>query len=192
MPNLDDLLISLGNAVLPSFIQLIMALMALVGMVIIWSSIAGLYLALQEDYRRPSRENRPMVLLTRGVIGGLMTIPSVVFWRAGDMLLGGGASTQTTILAYIEGSAPTGYCDNFVRAITLTFMAVGAIAIFNAFMAFDDRAKGFNQNGVRVGLGYLIGGIGCFFITDVVAIVAATIGIDTGFPQICTALGSPP
>lgn len=189
--NLDSILLRLGDAALPSFIQLIMALMAFVGMLVIFSSMSNLYMVLQEDFRRPSRDNRPLSLMVRCIIGGLMTIPAVVLWRAADAALGGGASTEAAVLAYINGAVEMGYCDRFVRVVNLLFMAVGIIGVFNAFLNFDDKAKGFNPNGVRSGVVYLLGGLACFYIVDVVRIVANTLGVDAGVPQLCAALGSP-
>lgn len=191
MPNLDELLIRFGSAVLPSFIQLVLAITALVGMWVIVAALMNLYQMLQEDYRRPSRENRPLSIFVRCLLGGLMTVPSVVFWRAGDAFLRGASTTNNTVLAYIGEAAPTGYCDRFVMVLHLTFIAVGCLGIYWAFINAVDKVNGFNPNGTRVAVPYFFGGIACIFVVDVVQVIGNTMGIDVGYPQICTALGSP-
>lgn len=192
MPNLDQLLISFGNEALPSFIRMMMALMALVGMVVIWSAMQGGYDYVSNQQGQRGDGNRGLsTFLIRGMIGGLMTVPAIVLWRAADVLLGGATSTQTNVLAYISGNVETGYCDNFVRVITLMFMAVGIVAIFYAAVSIDDKVKGFNPQGVRSAIPYFIGGIGCFFIQDIVVLVSNTAGVATGFPELCKVLGSP-
>lgn len=191
MPDLDDLLISFGTEALPAFIQMMMALMALAGMFLIWSALHGAYQHVSDGRMQKGQDRGLVTFLVRGMIGGLMTVPSVVLWRAADVFLGGASTTETSVLAYISGSAPSGYCDNFVRVIVLMFMAVGVTAIFYAMVSFDDKAKGFNPNGVRIGIPYMLGGIGCFFIQDIVQLASNTMGVATGFPQLCAALGSP-
>lgn len=191
MPDLDTLLVTFGTSVLPAFIQLVMALMALVGMFIIWDALQKLY-SYANDYQRGApggKHDGPLTFFIRGIIGGLMTIPSVVMWRGADLFLGGGDTTETSVLAYISGDDVTTYCDNFVRAIVLTFIAVGVSALFYGFVCLDDKARGFNPQGGRSAIVFFIGGFVCIFIQDIVAVVAATTGVSVGFPELCTALG---
>jgi hypothetical protein len=191
MPDLLQLLVTLGTAVLPLLIQLMLSICALVGMISIAHALLDFYRMLQEDYRRPSRENRPLSILARCIIGGLMTIPSVVLWRASDVFVRGAATTNNTVLAYIGEAPPTGYCDRFVMVLHLTFVFVGCLSIYIAAINAIDKVTGFNPNGGRAALRYFFGGLLCVVIVDVVEIAANTIGIDLGFPQICVALGSP-
>jgi hypothetical protein len=127
--------------------------------------------------------------MMRILLGGIMVTPSVTLWRAADAFLQGGGTTESDILAYISGTTGTTYCERFADAITLTFMLVGLIGMYMAYRNADDQARGFNQNGYRQALPYFFGGLACFFINDIAAVIGATTGFEVGFDALCSALG---
>lgn len=188
MPDLDKILLTLGSELLPSSIQLAMLLFALVGSVMIAMSLISIYYILERGpFNRQSGEtvNGPLI---RILLGGLMVVPSVTLWRAADAFLQGGGTTESDILAYISGSAGTSsYCTRFGDVIQLLFMLVGLIAIYMAYRNADDQARGFSMNGYRIAIPYFFGGLACFFINDITAVIGATLGIEMGFDHLCAA-----
>lgn len=191
MPNLQTLLTEMGAAILPNGIEFLMVLISLVGMWTIASAMMGAY-KLALDGRQGGRGEVSLGGLgLRMLIGAAMTLPSVLFWRAGDAFLNGGGSTYSTVLAYVGGVPETGYCDKFTAVITLAFFLVGLVAVFVGFQNWDDQARGLNPRGLRQAVWWFAGGVGCIFITDIVDITANTLKVDTGFAQVCEQLGSP-
>lgn len=191
MPNLQTLLMEMLSAILPNGIELVMVLIALVGMFVIASAMMNAYrLALDG----PTGRGGDMTLggiIMRLLIGAAMTMPSVLFWRAADAFVSGGGATYSTVLAYVGGVPETGYCDQFVAVVTLSFFLVGLVALFVGFQNWDDQARGLNPRGFRQALPWFFGALGCIFITDLIEITGNTLGIDTGFEQVCQQLGSP-
>ena len=188
MPDLDELLITLTNDLLPSGIQFTLLLMALVGSFAIASSLVGLYNNISADGYSRGQLLSNSGLMLRMLLGGLMVTPSVTLWRAADAFLQGGATTETDILAYISGpdGTPT-YCDRFGDAVHLSFMVVGVIGLFLAWRAADDQARGLTQTGYRSAILYGLGGLCCVFISTVMAAIGATLGFDVGFDALCAA-----
>lgn len=189
MPDFDDVILNLVSDILPTGIQLGLLLIAFIGMWIIGSAMLDMYSVMQDDYRRRDAQKRAGSMLVRCLIGGLMTVPAVVLWRVADGLMGGGGVTETALLSYSGGTYGAGYCDKFKAGVVMTFMLSGVIALLVGFVAIDDQARGINQTGARSGLLYIIGGVVCFFILDVIEMLANTTGFDLGFESLCTALG---
>lgn len=190
MPNLDTLLIEMGSAILPNGIKLAMLIIATIGMFIVASGLYSLYeLALHGGSRQ--RQGSAGGSMMRMLLGGAMTLPSVMFWRAADALVMGGGATAAAVLAYVDGVPDTGYCDKFTAVITLAFMFFGIVALYIAFRNADDQARGLDPMGLRKAVMWAIGGFGCIFISDIIVWTANTIGVETGFDQICLQLGSP-
>lgn len=188
MPDLDEILITLSNELLPSGIQFTLLLFALVGSYMIAFSLVNIYQIIgRGPYDKQTGESvgGPMI---RILLGGLMVTPSVTLWRAADAFLQGGGTTESDILAYISGSGGTpSYCERFSDAIQLAFMLVGLIGIYMAYRNADDQARGFNPNGYRTAVPYFLGGLACFFVNDIIGVVGATLGIDVGFDALCAA-----
>ena len=191
MPNLQELLMELGKAILPSGIELVMILISVVGMLIFANAMYGTYQLALNGPRRASGNTGFGGQAVRMLIGAAMTMPSVMFWRAADAYLAGGTTTYSTVLSYVSGIPETGYCDQFKGVVTQAFFAVGLVALFVFFMNVDDQARGMNPRGLRQGIPWLVGAIGCMFISDIVDIASNTLDIDTGFDKVCIQLGSP-
>lgn len=188
MPDLDEILITLATDLLPSGIQFTLLLFAVVGSYMIAFSLINIYQIVgagRYDKQTGESVSGPMI---RILLGGLMVTPSVTLWRAADAFLQGGGTTQSDILSYISGPAGTpGYCERFADAIQLAFMLVGLIGLYMAYRNADDQARGFNPNGYRTAVPYFLGGLACFFINDVIAVIGATLGMNVGFDALCAA-----
>lgn len=190
MPDLDEILITLSNELLPSGIQFTLLLFALVGSYMIALSLVKIYYIVDgsQQYVSNSSEGTVGGNMIRILLGALMVTPSVTLWRAADAFLQGGGTTESDILAYISGPGGTpSYCERFSDAIQLAFMLVGLIGIYMAYRNADDQARGFNPNGYRTAVPYFLGGLACFFVNDIIGVVGATLGIDVGFDALCAA-----
>lgn len=189
MPSIDTIMVTLINQIFPSTIQFIMVLTALMGTVVVLLAFMSIYKMISEDEMRTPEGATIGGSLVRVLIGGLMVVPAVVLWQAADALIAGGTVTQTSVMAYVAGTAPTTTCARFASAVQLMFLVVGLIAIYMAYRSADDQARGFNPNGYRIAVPYLLGGLGCFFIEDIMVILGNTFSLNVGFPQLCIALG---
>lgn len=189
MPDLDEILITLSNELLPSGIQFTLLLFALVGSYMIAFSLVRVYYIIDgKDYTSREQQGTVGGNMVRILLGGLMVTPSVTLWRAADAFLQGGGTTESDILAYISGPGGTpSYCERFSDAIQLAFMLVGLIGIYMAYRNADDQARGFNSNGYRTAVPYFLGGLACFFVNDIIGVVGATLGIEVGFDALCAA-----
>ena len=188
MPNLDEILVTLSNELLPSGIQFILFLMAVVGSFMVAFSLVKIYQILSlGPYDKQAGETFGGPLI-RILLGALMVTPSVTLWSAADAFLQGGGTTESDILAYISGpSGIPSYCERFANAVQLVFMLVGLIGIYMAYRSADDQARGFSPNGYRTAVPYALGGLACFFVDDIIAVVGVTLGIDVGFDALCAA-----
>ncbi len=189
MPNIDTIMVTLINEILPSGIQFVMALIALAGLLVILFTLINLYNMISENRMQTADGTTVSGSMVRLFVGGMMVIPSVILWRAADMFISGGSVTEASVLAYVSGTPPTTTCDRFASAVQLMFLLVGLIALYFAFRNADDQARGFNRNGYRTAVPYALGGIACIFVEDIVSILGTTFSLDVGFTQLCTALG---
>ena len=190
MESLDTIMVTLIEELMPSAAQFVMVLTALMGTVIVLWAFNDLYRTISEDRMRMADGPSIGGSMTRIVIGGLMVVPSAVLWRSADLFLDGATATETSVLAYISGGAPTGTCERFGGAIQLMFFVVGLIALYFAYRNADDQARGFNRNGYRTAVPYALGGLGCIFIEDIFVILGNIFEIDgLGMDQLCTVLG---
>jgi hypothetical protein len=122
-------------------------------------------------------------------IGSAAALGAVVFYRmAGTFSL---ADDQTTsnVLDYAQNRSITGtYCQQFQYSVTLIWMIIGTVALFNAA-----RTAYRKSNGEMITWGqpiaYLIGGIMCYFVNGITAMVANTIGLEVGLDNMCKAFG---
>jgi hypothetical protein len=187
MIDLEEILTNLGVSILPNFIQLVWVLLAFVGMLVIGSALYAWYRIVTDGPEPGGTTGNGVVV--RLFLGGLMVIPSITLWRFAEVFMGGGGETESTLLSYVSETGTIAGCDNFGRAITLGFMTMGAVAIFKAFQVADDVAKGFSRDGYRRAVMFAIGGLGCFFIQDLMSVVGAELGYDVGFDALCVAIG---
>lgn len=185
--NFNDIVSRFGTDFFPNLIQLVFVLMALVGLIIVYRTILDLYKITLDGTTELGKTGTSTVISF--LIAGLMMVPSVVLWRSAELFLGSGSVTNNSLTAYTNGAPITTTCDNMGRLLILFFMAAGIIAIFNGLRRWHDAATGFEREGYRTGTGYIIGGILCFFIGDVVEIIGNTIGLDIGIENVCAQLG---
>lgn len=186
--SIDDIMVRLIEEVFPSAAQFMMVLIALMGVVIAFMACTDLYRMISEDQNRTADGATVSGTLTRFVIGGLMVVPSAVLWRAADVFIGESTVTETNILAYMSAT-PTETCERFGAAINLMFLVVGLFAFYFAYRNADDKARGFNREGLRTAVPYAIGGLACIFIEDIFSILSEQFGFDAGLSNLCSAFG---
>lgn len=184
--NFDTIITKLGAEILPSAIQLVWLLLALSGLITIGFAILNLY-NIAMDGQQPNGPTGGGAVV-RMLLGAMMVVPSVTLWSLASALLNSGTQTNVDLLSYINGTAGSTSCANFARAIHLGFVLTGAIGIYRSFRLADDAAKGFQRDGYRPALTFLIGGIGCIFINDLMLVVGNQLGVSIGFEPICLAV----
>lgn len=190
MPDLDDLLIGLSNEILPSLIQFTFLLMATIGVTMIAANLVWMYQMLRDERGMTSTGLTAGKAMWRMFFAALLVTPSVTLWRTADAFLQGGDVTESKVLAYITDGVDTSaaYCNQFSDAVTLAFIFVGVIGIYVAYQAIDDYWSGFRRDGIRVGIVFFAGSIGCIFINDVALAIGNTVGYDLGFEAVCSNL----
>ena len=133
---------------------------------------------------------RKEMILPAYALAGALIVPGVVLWKSAGTFVLGGRKTYD-MFAYLQSAPAAGYCENATNALTAFFMLLGAISILiaaqNAYgqVGGDSHSRSSGRTWT-----YFIGGVLLFFVNDVAAIVAATVKLPVGLPQVCAALSA--
>ncbi len=184
MPDLIELFNKLA-VVLPSATTLVYTFIGLAGLTIGILALADAYQhAIGEvSPRLPSKGSIPFRLL----LAGAMVVSPLLLWRAANTFVLGGNRTYD-MFSYVEAGENTPYCDLFHQSLTYFFMFIGSIAIATAAVQANGIATGRNNKSAFGPVVFFIGGVLCFFIDDVGAIIGNTVGMDITLENICANL----
>ncbi|NSX94430.1 hypothetical protein [Agrobacterium tumefaciens] len=122
-------------------------------------------------------------------IGSAAALGAVVFYRMAGTFSLADDPTTSNVLDFAQQRSITGtYCQQFQYSVTLIWMIIGTVALFNAA-----RTAYRKSNGEMIPWGqpiaYLIGGIMCYFVNGITAMVANSIGLEVGLDNMCKAFG---
>ena len=190
-PALDEVLIRL-TSVFPFAIEFILAVMALGGLLLIVAGLIGLYGAATDRGRGQMygvAMRIPWASLGQILLGGALAVPLPVMWDVAGTFVAGGEETYN-ILSYLPPADDDPYCEAIANGLTLFLMTLGLIAIGWSAVLANDRITSGRQGTTGMTLIYFFGGMACFFITSVAAVLSATFGIEIGFEQVCAVLGT--
>lgn len=191
VPSLDEMLIRLTR-VLPFGIEFILALMALGGIALVGAGMIGIYTHVSDRGRGQTygRSLTPWAGLGQILLGGALTVPLVIMWDVAGTFVAGGAATYN-ILSYLPPDGTKPWCEQIASGVVLFFMILGLIAIgWAAYIANERIVLGYQNGSSAKALTFFFGGLACFFIVDIAAVISETIGLDIGFEQVCMILGS--
>lgn len=191
IPSLDTALVNLTN-VFPYYLEFILALMALGGLL---SVASGLVMG----YRQVSAGSRgqnygegtptPWKALLLIILGGAMSVPLVIMWDAAGTFVLGGTETYN-ILSYLPPPDTSPWCDRVKAAIILFFMCMGITGVGWSFMLVRDRILHQRQGGSLRAIVFFLGGLTCFFILDAAELVSNSIGLNISLDNVCTIMGT--
>ncbi|MCQ8897817.1 hypothetical protein NQT62_15380, partial [Limnobacter humi] len=98
-------------------------------------------------------------------------------------------ATTSNVLDYAQSGSITGtYCQQFQYSVTLIWMIIGTVALFNAARSAYRKSNG-EMVPWSTPVYYLIGGIMCYFVNGITAMIANTIGLEVGLDNMCKAFG---
>lgn len=122
-------------------------------------------------------------------IGSAAALGAVVFYRMAGTFSLADDPTTSNVLDFAQQRSITGtYCQQFQYSVTLIWMIIGTVALFNAA-----RTAYRKSNGEMIPWGqpvaYLIGGIMCYFVNGITSMVANSIGLEVGLDNMCKAFG---
>jgi hypothetical protein len=122
-------------------------------------------------------------------LGSAAAMGAVIFYRlAGTFSLAEDATTSN-VLDYAQSGSITGtYCQQFQYSVTLIWMIIGTVALFNAARSAYRKSNG-EMVPWSTPVYYLIGGIMCYFVNGITAMAANTIGLEVGLDNMCKAFG---
>jgi len=122
-------------------------------------------------------------------LGSAAAMGAVIFYRlAGTFSLAEDATTSN-VLDYAQSGSITGtYCQQFQYSVTLIWMIIGTVALFNAARSAYRKSNG-EMMPWSTPVYYLIGGIMCYFVNGITAMIANTIGLEVGLDNMCKAFG---
>ncbi|MCA1869567.1 hypothetical protein HW571_28560 [Agrobacterium genomosp. 3] len=122
-------------------------------------------------------------------LGSAAAMGAVIFYRlAGTFSLAEDATTSN-VLDYAQSGSITGtYCQQFQYSVTLIWMIIGTVALFNAARSAYRKSNG-EMVPWSTPVYYLIGGIMCYFVNGITAMIANTIGLEVGLDNMCKAFG---
>ena len=192
IPTLDTALVRLTN-VFPYYLEFILALMALGGLLCVASGLIMGYRQASAGGRGQSYgDGTPTPWKSIGLIllGGTLSVPLVLMWDvAGTFVLGG--SETYNILSYLPPPNTSPWCDRVKAAVILFFMCMGITAIGWAGVLANERIGSTNAQGVTLKIiGFGLGGLACFFVTDVATLLSNTFGMNVSLDNVCSIMGS--
>ncbi|GAA5544271.1 MULTISPECIES: hypothetical protein [Hyphomicrobiales] len=127
--------------------------------------------------------------LMKLAIGSAAAVGAVIFYQIGGTFSLGQNETTRNVLDYAQNGSISGtYCQQFHYSVTIIWMLIGTVALFNAA-----RTAYRKSNGEMITWGqpilYLLGGIMCYFVNDITSMAANTIGLQVGLDNLCKAFG---
>lgn len=122
-------------------------------------------------------------------LGSAAAMGAVIFYRlAGTFSLAEDTTTSNVLDFAQNGSVSGTYCQQFQYSVTLIWMVIGTVAIFNAARSAYKKSNG-EMVPWSTPVAYLIGGIMCYFVNGITAMIANTIGLEVGLDNLCKAFG---
>lgn len=191
VPTLNEMLLRLTQ-VLPFGIEFILALMALGGIILVASGMISIYNHVSDRGRGQTygRNMTPWAGLGQILLGGALTVPLVIMWDVAGTFVAGGPATHN-ILSYLPPDGTKPWCEQITSGIVLFFMILGLIAVsWSAYTANERIVVGHQNGSTAKALTFFFGGLACFFIVDVAAVISKTIGLKIGFEQVCAIMGT--
>lgn len=139
------------------------------------------------DHRFSTRNATLTGFLSKMAIGGGAAVGAVLFYQMGTTFAVSGDPTTSSVLDFARKQSISGtYCEQFRYSITLIWMIIGTVALFNAFTTWTRKSNG-EMIPARTPILYLVGGVLCYFVNGVTAMAAKTIGLDVGLENMCRA-----
>ncbi|MCC0018448.1 hypothetical protein [Mesorhizobium denitrificans] len=122
-------------------------------------------------------------------IGSAAAIGAIIFYQiAGTFSVGTDATAKNVLDFAQNGSISGSYCEQFRYSVTLIWMIIGTVALFNAA-----RTAYRKSNGEMITWGqpilYLLAGVGCYFVNAITMMGANTTGLNMGIENMCKAFG---
>lgn len=190
-PTLDEALIRLTQ-IMPFAIEFLLALMALSGIVLVGMGLFSVHAQVTDRGRGQmyGRMGTPWSGLFQILLGGALSVPLVIMWDvAGTFVVGGNATYN--ILSYLPPATGKPVCEQMTSGVVLFFMILGLIAVgWSAIVANERIVAGYQPGRTMTALTYFFGGLACFFVLDIAAMISATLGVEIGFKQVCAIVGS--
>jgi len=188
MTDLSEIIINIFsfNAILFSILILSITLF---GVIVGGMGLIEGYQYTTGNTRFSTRQSSFSGALMKMAIGSAAAIGAVVFYQMSGTFSLGQDSTTKNVLDYTQTGTLTGtYCEKFHYSVTLIWMIIGTVALFNAA-----RSAYRKSNGEMITWGspfaYLIAGIMCYSVNGLTAMVAKTIGLEVGIDNLCRAFG---
>lgn len=188
MTDLTEIIISLfkANSVLLSIMILSITLFGVI--------VGGM--GLLEGYQYTSGNSRFSTrsatftgAIMKLALGSAAAMGAVVFYRMAGTFSLADDPTTSNVLDYAQSGSITGtYCQQFQYSVTLIWMIIGTVALFNAARSAYRKSNG-EMVPWSTPIYYLIGGIMCYFVNGITAMVANTIGLEVGLENMCKAFG---
>jgi len=122
-------------------------------------------------------------------LGSAAALGAVVFYRMAGTFSLADDPTTSNVLDFAQSGSITGtYCQQFQYSVTLIWMIIGTVALFNAARSAYRKSNG-EMVPWSTPVYYLIGGIMCYFVNGITAMLAKTIGLEVGLDNMCRAFG---
>lgn len=190
VPTLDEALIRLTQ-VMPFGIEFLLALMSLAGIILVGMGLFSVHGQVTDRGRGQTygRTGTPWSGLFQILLGGALSVPLIIMWDvAGTFVVGGDATYN--ILSYLPPDTSQPVCEQITSGVVLFFMILGLVAVgWSAIIANERIVGGYQQGSTMKALTYFFGGLACFFVLDIAALISATVGFEVGFDQVCAIVG---
>lgn len=165
----------------PAIQALFLAATTLIGVVLIGTALMNMVEMSAATSWAGNQTPRVKGVLSQLIIGGVLCSSAVWMYIAGNTFVG--QSVNTSAMLY-GGNASTN-CDKAEYAIFFFFALVGQIAFAKGWYTLN---RYFNQSapdGFWMGCWFIVGGVACYFLTDVGEIMAEWFGLTLSTAAFC-------
>jgi uncharacterized membrane protein YbhN (UPF0104 family) len=192
IPNLDTALVRL-TSIFPYYIEFILALLAVGGLIAVVNGGVMMWQAATQGGHGQSYgqgAKTPWKALLLMFVGGLMSVPLVLMWDVAGTFVLGGDETHN-MLSYLPAPSTSPWCDRVKAGVILFFMCIGITAFAWMFLIIYERVTQFQTQGMMLKIvGFGLGGVACFFVTDVAVLLSNSIGMDVSLDNVCSIMGA--
>lgn len=123
------------------------------------------------------------------VLGSAAAVGAVLFYQMAGTFAVADDPTTANVLNYAQQRSISGtYCQQFHYSVTLIWMIIGTVALFNAFRTAYQKSNG-ETISWGTPIAYFIAGVLCYFVNGITAMAANTIGLNVGLDNLCRAFG---
>jgi hypothetical protein len=172
-----------ASASFPAIQVLILVLTTIIGVLLVASSLFNMYhLSAMSGVAMPgSGGPTPLGVLGKFLIGGVLVSSAYWMYIGGNTFIGTNVNTSSMLY----GGTATTYCDQAQYAVFFFIALVGQVAFVRGWLYLNRYFNGPRNEGLGMGVTFIVGGVGCYFMPDLGALLADWFGLSMSISVLC-------